>query len=66
MWADCRALGMDDKALKDFFIRRAGVIPTEGVFFGSQGSGHMRFNFATRHENLLIALERINKALKEL
>ncbi len=66
MWLDCRELGLSDEALKDFFIHKCGIIPTNGPFFGTGGEGHMRLNFATTHKNILTALDRIEKAVKEI
>jgi len=64
MWVDATELGLDDKALYNFFVKDCGVIPTEGTFFGSQGSGHMRLNFATTHKNIEEAVARIDQAVR--
>lgn len=64
MWLDARELNMDDKALMKFFTEDCGVILSEGAFFGAQGAGHARLNFATSHKNLELALERIEKAVR--
>ena len=66
MWVDMRALKMDNEALKRFMIDRCGVIPNEGAFFGRQGEGFVRLNFATTHANLRLAVERIRKAVESL
>ena len=66
MWVDCRALGLAGDALRDFFVKTAGVIPNEGKFFGPAGEGFVRLNFATCHENLREAVKRIKTAVNEL
>ena len=65
LWLDCRELKLTDDELKDFFIHKCGIIPTNGTFFGNGGEGHMRLNFATTHKNIMTALERIEKAVRE-
>ena len=64
MWVDCRALKLDNDALKEFFIKTVGIIPSEGAYFGSCGNGFVRLNFATRHANIEEAVRRIQKAVK--
>ena len=63
MWVDCRALGMENKQLMDYFIRKIGILPSEGTFFGAQGNGFIRLNLATQHSRIEEAIERINKAI---
>lgn len=46
LWLDCRALGLDDKALKQFFIEDCGVGMNPGAMFGDGGSCFMRMNIA--------------------
>ncbi|MDT8310264.1 MAG: PatB family C-S lyase [Methylophaga sp.] len=46
LWLDCRELGLDDKALKQFFIEDCGVGMNPGAMFGDGGSGFMRMNIA--------------------
>ena len=66
MWLDARPLGMGQDNLYQFFVKECGVIPTNGTFFGSQGQGFLRLNFATTHKNLETAIERIDKAVRAL
>lgn len=63
LWVDCRALGMSNQELKAFFIQKAGIIPSEGTFFGKQGDGFIRLNLATQHARIYEAIDRINAAL---
>ncbi len=66
MWVDCRALGMKNEALMDFFVQKAGIIPSGGTFFGSQGDGFVRLNLATQRARVAEAADKIYKALKAL
>ena len=66
LWLDCRALGLDDKALKAFFVGEAGVGLNPGVTFGRQGSGFMRLNLASPRVTLEQALAQIAEAYQRL
>jgi cystathionine beta-lyase len=59
LWLDCRGLGMDDKALKAFFVDKAKLGLNPGISFGRAASGFMRLNFA--HEN-----QEIEQAMQQL
>ena len=63
MWVDCRELGMANRELMDFFIKKIGIIPSEGTFFGTQGDGFIRLNLATQHSRILEAINRMNAFL---
>jgi cystathionine beta-lyase len=64
VWLDCRQLGLDDAALKQFFIQQAGVGLSPGRMFGEAGSGFMRMNIAAPKSVIVTALQRIAHALK--
>lgn len=64
LWLDCRALGLDDKQLKDFFVQKAGVGLSPGALFGAGGSGHMRMNIGAPRSVIMQALENIAAALR--
>ena len=66
MWLDCRGLGLDDSALRRFFIRDAGLGLNPGISFGTGGSGHMRLNLASPRTVIRTALERLEAALRTL
>ena len=66
MWLDCKALNMEPAALNEFFLKTAKVAMNSGASFGSGGAGFMRMNIACTRATLMAALERINKAVKEL
>lgn len=62
LWLDCRALNMNDKQLKHFFVHEAEVGLSPGALFGKNGSGFMRMNIGTPRHNIMTALENIRKA----
>lgn len=64
LWLDCRDLGMDDAALKRFFVGDAKVGLNPGLVFGEGGSGFMRMNLGTPRSRVLEAVEHIEKALR--
>ncbi|MEW9623076.1 MalY/PatB family protein [Rhodanobacter geophilus] len=63
LWLDCRALGMDDTGLHDFFIHRCRLGLNPGTDFGPDGSGFMRMNIGTPRRNVEAALGAIETAL---
>jgi len=63
LWLDFTALGLDDKALDDLIINKAGLWLDSGKMFGKAGSGYQRINAACPSIVLEDALERIKKAL---
>lgn len=63
LWLDCRALGMDDAALRDFFIHRCQLGLNPGTDYGPGGSGFMRMNIGTPRRNVEAALKAIEMAL---
>ncbi len=65
-WVDCTSLGLDDEALKEFMLKKAKLWFDEGTMFGSGGSMFMRVNIACPRSILKQALERLEKAVKEL
>ena len=65
-WVDCTSLGMDDEALKEFMLKKAKLWFDEGTMFGSGGSMFMRVNIACPRSTLKQALERLEKAVKDL
>jgi len=66
LWLDCRGLGLDDKALSDFMKKQAKLGFDDGTMFGEGGSGFERMNIACPRPMLKEALERLEKAVKNL
>ncbi|MFH0710914.1 MAG: pyridoxal phosphate-dependent aminotransferase [Pseudomonadota bacterium] len=64
-WLDCRALGLGDRELREFFIQKCALGLSAGLSFGREGSGFMRLNFAVASDILENALGKISNALKE-
>jgi cysteine-S-conjugate beta-lyase len=63
LWLDCRALEMNEKELKQFFIEKAGLGLSPGNLFGEAGNGFMRMNIAMPKQVVAKALDQIAKAL---
>lgn len=66
LWLDCRELGMDDQALREFFRKQAKVGLDDGFLFGAGGSGFQRMNIACPKGLLEQALQRIETAVNSL
>jgi len=62
LWLDCRAMGLDDRQLKRFFVNDAGVGLMPGIQFGEKGSGFMRMNIGAPRSVVALALENIARA----
>jgi len=60
---DCRALGLEQKALDEFFLRQAGVYFDSGPWFGDELQGFERINVACPRKTLTEALERMEGAI---
>ena len=63
---DCSGLGMNQRALDDFFLRKARVYFDSGPMFGGEAAGFERINLGCPRATLLEALERIARAVKGL
>ena len=64
LWLDCRELGFNDAALRDFFIHECKLGLSPGVVFGDGGSGFMRMNIGTTRQSIENALTRIKIHMK--
>jgi len=62
-WLDFRALGMEDKALEEFLIKRAKVLLRPGYHMGPGGSGFMRMVLSCPRETVMQGLRQIRSAL---
>ena len=65
IWLNCKSLGMTGKELQNFFVTKAGVGMNEGSTFGPGGEGYMRMNLACPMNTVVIAMDQIEKAIKE-
>ena len=66
VWLDCRALGMDNLALREFFLDKARVGFDDGYIFGPAGTGFQRVNIACPRSILEDAVKRIEMAVNNL
>lgn len=64
VWLDCRALGLPQAELVDFFIHQAGLALNDGAMFGQGGEGYMRMNVACTRATLQQALDRLRIAVE--
>jgi cystathionine beta-lyase len=63
---DCRGLGLEPDELNDFFLKKARVYFSDGKIFGDEAAGFVRINFGCPRSILREALERIERAVKEV
>jgi cystathionine beta-lyase len=61
---DCRALGLDQKTLNEFFLRKAKVYFDPGPRFGEELRGFQRINLGCPRSLLGEALDRIERAAR--
>lgn len=61
---DCRQLGMPQRELDEFFLRKARVYFDSGAWFGEESAGFERINLACPRATLAEALERIERAIR--
>lgn len=66
MWLDCRALGMTNEELRDFFIHKAKLGLNEGDTFGHSLAGFMRLNAACPRSTLEKAMRQLKAAVDSL
>lgn len=66
VWLDFRGLDLCIQELQDLIVRKAKLWLDDGYIFGKQGTGFQRINLATSRSILREALERIERAIKEL
>jgi len=65
-WLDCRGMKMSNHKLRKFFIDEAKLGLNAGLAFGREGSGFMRLNFAVSRDKMLLIIEQLENALKDL
>ncbi|MBR1668736.1 MAG: PatB family C-S lyase [Bacteroidaceae bacterium] len=66
VWLDCRALGLNQQNLVDFFVNKAHLALNDGAMFGPGGEGFMRLNVGTQRSVLEMALKQLEEAVKGL
>ena len=63
-WLDCRGMGLHNRALREFFVKEAGLGLNAGISFGKEGSGFMRLNFALSSDKMSKVMKQLESALK--
>lgn len=63
IWLDFSELGLDDKELEDFIVKKAGLWLDSGYIFGPEGKGFQRINIACPRKTLEKALEQLKNAV---
>ena len=65
VWMDFRELGLQESALEDLIVNKAGLWLDSGAMFGPTGEGFQRINVACARATLTEALKKLEKAVKE-
>ncbi|TFH35063.1 MAG: pyridoxal phosphate-dependent aminotransferase [Dehalococcoidia bacterium] len=65
-FADVRGVGLPDTELANMLLEKGGVATLAGSTFGEQGVGYLRLSYTTSMENILKALERIERVVSSL
>jgi cysteine-S-conjugate beta-lyase len=63
VWLDCRAMGLSDEELKNFFINEAGLALNQGIQFGHGGEGFMRMNIGCPRSTISKAVGNLKSAM---
>lgn len=63
IWLDCRELGLSSSELNKLFVDKAGLALNNGITFGTNGNGFMRFNVGTSRVLIEEALNKLKKAI---
>ena len=66
VFPNVKKVGVDCNELADILLNRAGVACLPGIHFGQYGDGFLRFSYATSLDKINIALERIEKTVREI
>jgi len=61
-----KSLGMKSTEVVDLFLKKAKVLTVPGTEFGKYGEGYIRLSYATAHEKIEEALNRIEKVVRKL
>lgn len=65
LWLDCRGLGLENKVLDNFMLKKAKLWLDDGPLFGPGGEGFQRINIACPRVTLEEALSRLERAVNE-
>ncbi len=65
-WLDCRSLNLTVEELQDFLVGKAKFAANPGHWFGREGAGFVRINFACPRSRLEGALQQLRSAVGQL
>eukprot|EP01117_Protostelium_nocturnum_P008931 TRINITY_DN3204_c0_g1_i3.p1 TRINITY_DN3204_c0_g1~~TRINITY_DN3204_c0_g1_i3.p1 ORF type:complete len:318 (+),score=95.48 TRINITY_DN3204_c0_g1_i3:28-954(+) len=65
IWIDCERLKMTKQELDDFFLLKCKIWLSSGESYGNGGSGFARLNIACPKERVIVAMDRIEAALRK-
>jgi cysteine-S-conjugate beta-lyase len=63
-WLNCSSMNMNNKALREWFVKEAKLGLNAGLSFGKAGSGFMRLNFAVSSAKMTQIIVQLEDALK--
>ena len=66
VFPNIKATGKGSSWLEGYLLNEAGVASLSGTSFGKYGEGYLRFSYANSVENIKLALERIDQAVRKL
>ena len=66
MFPNIRDFGLTSEEFTKVLIKKAHVTTVPGSSFGSYGEGYIRISYAAAYEQLGVALDRIEQAVKSL
>jgi aspartate/methionine/tyrosine aminotransferase len=66
VFPNIRGVGKSSDWLADYLLEKAGVAVLPGTSFGKYGEGYLRLCFANSLENIELALERMETAIRKL
>ena len=66
MWLDCREMGLEHKAMLDFWTNEARIGANDGATFGEEGRGFVRLNIGTSRTVIEQAMAQLKEAYDKL
>lgn len=63
-WLDCSGMNMNNKALREWFVKEAKLGLSAGLSFGKAGSSFMRLNFAVSSAKMTKIISQLENALQ--
>ncbi len=66
VFPNIRSTGNDSRTLSQYLMQEGDVACLSGTAFGKFGEGYLRISYANSVENIKKALDRINRAVKQL